>query len=48
MTRRTGQCGTYYAVDFGIVITLGTVEIQAHVEWEENVGICAVEKEHVV
>ncbi|KAG9043148.1 hypothetical protein FS837_009947 [Tulasnella sp. UAMH 9824] len=36
MTRRTGKHGAYYAVDFDIVITLGTVEIKAHVEWEDN------------
>ncbi|KAG8922380.1 hypothetical protein FRC00_007507 [Tulasnella sp. 408] len=36
MTRRTGQHGTYYDVEFDIVITLGTVEIKAHVEWEQN------------
>lgn len=28
----------YWAVDFDIVITLGTVEIKAYVEWEENVS----------
>ncbi|KAG9009250.1 hypothetical protein FRB90_008494 [Tulasnella sp. 427] len=36
MTKRTGKNGAYYAVSFEIVITLGTVEIKAHVEWEEN------------
>ncbi|KIO22616.1 hypothetical protein M407DRAFT_27874 [Tulasnella calospora MUT 4182] len=36
MKRQTGQSGTYYTADFEIVITLGTVEIKAHVEWEEN------------
>lgn len=44
MTRRTGQYGTYYAADYEIVITLGTVEIKAHIEWEENVGVIAFEK----
>ncbi|KAG8954067.1 hypothetical protein FRC04_001051 [Tulasnella sp. 424] len=36
MTRRTGAHGAYWAVEYDIVITLGTVEIKAHVEWEEN------------
>ncbi|KAG9009248.1 hypothetical protein FRB90_008492 [Tulasnella sp. 427] len=36
MTRRVGKHGAYYAVDYDVVITLGTVEIKAHVEWEEN------------
>ncbi|KAG8929074.1 hypothetical protein FRC01_004906 [Tulasnella sp. 417] len=36
MTKRPGRQGSYHAVNFEIVITLGTVEIKAHVEWEEN------------
>lgn len=47
MTRRTGQHGTYYDVEFDIVIKLGTVEIKAHVEWEQNVRIIASEEDHV-
>ncbi|KAG8929277.1 hypothetical protein FRC00_001494 [Tulasnella sp. 408] len=35
-TKRTGQHGTYYAADYEVVVTLGTVEIKAHIEWEEN------------
>lgn len=38
MTRRMGQDGAYYAASFDIVITLGTVEIKAHAEWEEDVS----------
>ncbi|KAG8937832.1 hypothetical protein FRC00_000356 [Tulasnella sp. 408] len=35
MKRRTGPRGAFYEVDYDVVITLGTVEIKAHVEWEE-------------
>lgn len=38
MTKRTGKDGAFWAVDLNIVITLGTVEIKAYVEWEENVS----------
>ncbi|KIO27471.1 hypothetical protein M407DRAFT_232728 [Tulasnella calospora MUT 4182] len=36
MTREAGEYGTYYVAEFEVVIALGTVEIKAHVEWEEN------------
>ncbi|KAG8937829.1 hypothetical protein FRC00_000353 [Tulasnella sp. 408] len=36
LSRWAGLQESYYAVEFDIVITLGTVEIKAHVEWEEN------------
>ncbi|KAG8937827.1 hypothetical protein FRC00_000351 [Tulasnella sp. 408] len=36
LTKRTGKYGTYWAVNYEVVITLGTVEIKCHIEWEEN------------
>lgn len=38
MTRRTGKSGPYWAVDYDVVMYLGTVEIKAYVEWEEYVS----------
>lgn len=38
MTKRMGSDGLFWAVDFDIVITLGTVEIKAFIEWEEKVS----------
>lgn len=38
MKRRTGPRGAFYEVDYDVVITLGTVEVKAHVEWEEAVS----------
>ncbi|KIO27477.1 glycoside hydrolase family 11 protein [Tulasnella calospora MUT 4182] len=36
MTQQTGPRGAFYEVEYDVVITLGTVEIKAHVEWEEG------------
>ncbi|KIO27478.1 hypothetical protein M407DRAFT_23293 [Tulasnella calospora MUT 4182] len=36
MTRRRGKHGTYWQPQWEVVITLGTVEIKCHVEWNEN------------
>lgn len=38
MTKRTGPDGEFWAVDLNIVITVGTVEVKAYVEWEEMVS----------
>lgn len=38
LSRWAGLQESYYAVEFDIVITLGTVELKAHVEWEEDVS----------
>lgn len=38
MSRRRGKHGTYWQPEWEVVITLGTVEIKCHIEWEENVS----------
>ncbi|KIO27484.1 hypothetical protein M407DRAFT_23298 [Tulasnella calospora MUT 4182] len=36
MTKHTKGSRTFWAVDFNLVITLGTVEMKAYVEWEDQ------------
>ncbi|KAG8929076.1 hypothetical protein FRC01_004908 [Tulasnella sp. 417] len=36
MTKKTGPHGAFYETEYDVVITLGTVEIKAHVEWKEG------------
>lgn len=38
MTRSTGKHGTHWKAGWEVVITLGSVEIKCHVEWEEDVS----------
>lgn len=38
MTKHMMGSRSFWAVDFDLVITLGTVEMKAYVEWEEQVS----------